>query len=171
MQRPQPDEYAHFYETYISLVETGDIIASLNAQAIETMAVLSRLPESQGDFRYEPGKWSVKQVLGHINDSERIFAYRALRISRNDPKPMEGFEQNDYVDNGGFERRSLSGLIDEFTAIRSATVCLFANLEGEAWQRRGVANQNQVSVRALAWIIAGHELHHRSIVPAKYLAE
>ena len=170
MQRPQPDEYAHFYETYISLVETGDIIASLNAQAIETMAVLSRLPESQGDFRYEPGKWSVKQVLGHINDSERIFAYRALRISRNDPKPMEGFEQNEYVDNGGFERRSLSGMIDEFNAIRRATLLLFESFDNEAWLRRGVANQYEVSVLALAWIIAGHELHHRSILKTKYLA-
>ena len=169
MQRPQPDEYAHFYETYISLVETGDILASLNAQAKETTAVLSRLPESQGDFRYEPGKWSVKQVLGHINDSERIFAYRALRISRNDPKPMEGFEQNDYVDNGGFEKRSLRGLIEEFGAIRRSTVVLLADLDPDAWHRRGVANQNEITVRSLAWIIAGHELHHRSILRAKYL--
>ena len=169
MERPQPGEYAHFYETYVSLVETDDIVASLSAQAQATTAALSSLPESKGDFRYEPGKWSVKQVLGHINDSERIFAYRALRISRKDAKPLEGFEQNDYVDNGGFERRSLSGMIDEFKAIRRATLLLFENLDSEAWLRRGVANQYEVSVRALAWIIAGHELHHRSILKAKYL--
>jgi hypothetical protein len=169
MEKPQAGEYAHFYETYVSLVNSDDIVATLKAQAAETAAELSRLPESKGDFRYEPGKWTVKQLLGHINDSERIFAYRALRIARNDPKPMEGFEQNDYVDNGGFEKRSLRGLIEEFGAIRRSTVVLLADLDPDAWHRRGVANQNEITVRSLAWIIAGHELHHRSILRAKYL--
>lgn len=170
MQRPQSGEYAPFYGTYISLVESDNIVATLSAQADETTAMLSGVPESKGDHRHEPGKWSIKQVLGHLNDSERIFAYRALRIARDDSKPLQGFEQNDYVESGGFERRSLSGLVEEFRAVRRSTLFLLEDLDPEAWQRRGVANQNEVTVRAIAWIIAGHELHHRSILKAKYLA-
>jgi hypothetical protein len=111
----------------------------------------------------------VKEVLGHINDTERIMSYRALRISRGDVAPIEGFEQDDYVRNGSFARRSLEDLIEDYIAVRRATVSLFRNLDEVAWTRRGVANKNEVSVRALAYIIAGHEVHHRRILEEKYL--
>jgi hypothetical protein len=169
MEKPQPDEYNPYYGKYTALLETDDIVGKLTSQANDTVALLSTLRESQGDHRYAPGKWSIKQLLGHIIDTERIFAYRALRIARNDPKPMEGFEQDDYVRNGGFEENTLSGLIEEFSALRRSTVLLFAHMAPDACVRRGVANQSEVSVRALAWIIAGHELHHRAILKDKYL--
>jgi len=170
MQRPDSGEYNSYYERYISLVETSDIVGKLTTQGNETVALLSGLGEKQGDYRYAPEKWSIKQLLGHVIDTERIFAYRALRISRNDATQMEGFEQDDYVRNGPFEHCSLKGLIEEFSAVRLATVCLFGNLAPDACLRRGIANKNEVSVRALAWITAGHELHHRRILREKYLA-
>lgn len=168
MQRPQPDEYNPYYDRYISLVETGDIVNTLTTQGAETAAMLAAISESRGDYRYAPEKWSVKELLGHVIDSERIFAYRALRIARNDSTPMEGFEQDDYVRNGSFNQCSLSGLMEEFSAVRKTTVLLFAHLTPDAWQRRGVANHNPVSVRAIAWIIAGHELHHGRILRENY---
>jgi hypothetical protein len=170
MDKPHPDEYNPYYGKYVALVDTDDIVATLTAQANDTVALLSNLNESQGDHRYAPDKWSIKQMLGHIIDTERIFAYRALRIARNDPKPLEGFEQDDYVRNGGFEQNTLSGLIEEFWALRRSTAFLFAHIAPDACLLRGVANQSEVSVRAIAWIIAGHELHHRAILKDKYLA-
>jgi hypothetical protein len=112
----------------------------------------------------------VKEVLGHVSDSERVFAYRALRIARNDQTPMEGFEQDDYVKYGPFGQCSLAALIEEFKSVRQATLALFRSLEDAAWTRRGVANKNEVSVRALAYIIAGHELHHRRLLREKYFS-
>jgi uncharacterized damage-inducible protein DinB len=133
------------------------------------LLLLSGRPESDGDLRYAPGKWSLKEVLGHINDTERIMSYRALRISRGDTTPLAGFEQDDYVRNGPFARCTLADLIEEYIAVRRATVSLFRNLDEVAWTRRGKASENEVTVRALAYIIAGHELHHRRIVEEKYL--
>ena len=121
------------------------------------------------DSRYAPGKWSVKEILGHLNDTERIFAYRALRISRGDQTPLAGFEQDDYVRNGPFARHPLEDLIEDYIAVRRATISLFRNLDEAAWTRRGVASENEVTVRALAYMIAGHELHHRRILEEKYL--
>ena len=131
--------------------------------------LLSGRTEADGEIRYAPEKWSLKEVLGHVNDTERIMSYRALRIARNDATPIEGFEQDDYVGNGPFGQRPLSDLIEDYIAVRRATVSLFRNLDEAAWTRRGVANKNEVTVRALAYIIAGHELHHRRIIEEKYL--
>ena len=133
------------------------------------LLLLCGRPESDGDFRYAPGKWSLKDVLGHINDTERIMSYRALRIARADQTPMEGFEQDDYVRNAPFAQLSLSDLIEDYIAVRRATISLFRNLDEAAWTRRGVASKNEVTVRALAYVIAGHELHHRKIIEEKYL--
>ena len=169
MQRPSVDEYNSYYERYVSLVETSDIVGTLTGQGKDTVALLSGLGEIQGDYRYAPEKWSVKQLVGHVIDTERIFTYRALRISRNDATAMEGFEQDDYVRNGPFEHCSLKALIEEFSAVRRATVSLFGNLAPDACLRRGIASKNEVSVRAIAWITAGHELHHRQILREKYL--
>jgi hypothetical protein len=168
--RPQPDEYAQYYARYISLVEGEDILSTLDQQRRQTMMLLSGRDEQGGDFRYAPEKWSAKEVLGHICDTERVFAYRALRISRADTTPLEGFEQDDYVRNGPFANRPLADLVEDFIAVRRATLSLLRNLDEAAWMRRGIANKNEVSVRGIAYIIAGHELHHRRILEEKYFA-
>ena len=168
--RPQPGEYAPYYEHYIGLVQGEDILDTLDQQRREMMLLLCGRDDEEGDFRYAPDKWSAKEVLGHVCDSERIFAYRALRISRADATPIEGFEQDDYVRNGPFAQRPLADLVEDFIAVRRATVSLLRNLDEAAWSRRGIANKNEVSVRALAYIIAGHELHHRRILEEKYFA-
>ncbi|MFY9908110.1 MAG: DinB family protein [Terriglobales bacterium] len=167
--RAQPGEYAPYYERYISLVRRDDVLGELEEQRRQTLLLLSGRSEADGDLRYAPEKWSVKEVLGHMNDTERIMSYRALRIARGDATPLEGFEQDDYVRNGPFARLALEDLIEDYIAVRRATVSLFRNLDEAAWTRRGVANKSEVTVRALAYIIAGHELHHRGILEEKYL--
>jgi uncharacterized damage-inducible protein DinB len=168
--RPQPGEYAPYYERYIALVEGEEILNTLDRQRSETMLLLCGRDEQDGDFRYAPGKWSAKEVLGHVCDTERVFAYRALRFSRADATPLAGYEQDDYVRNGPFANRSLEDQVEDFIAVRRATLSLLRNLEEEAWSRRGIANNHEVSVRALAYIIAGHEVHHRRILEEKYFA-
>ena len=169
--RPQPGEYAPYYDRYISLVQGEDIVDTLDQQRRQMMLLLSGRDEQDGDFRYAPDKWSAKEVLGHICDTERVFAYRALRIARGDTTPMEGFEQDDYVRNGPFAERPLEDLVEDFISVRRATMCLLRNLDEAAWLRRGIANKNEVTVRALAYTIAGHELHHRRILQEKYFAK
>jgi DinB superfamily len=166
---PELSDYAPYWGRYISLVDGKDVIRALEQQGPETVAMLSGLTEQQGAYRYAPEKWSLKEVLGHITDSERVFAYRTLRIARNDATPLPGFEQDDYVHAAMFGNRTLAALLDEFAAVRQASLLLFRSLDADAWMRRGVADQKDVSVRALAYIIAGHELHHRKIIQEKYL--
>jgi hypothetical protein len=166
--RPEPGENAPYYDRYISLVGGADILGTLDAQRRETMILLCGRDENDGDYRYAPDKWSVKEVLGHVCDTERIFAYRALRIARGDQTPLAGFEQDDYVKNGPFAALPLTEMIEDYIAVRRATITLFRNLDEAAWSRRGVASENIVSVRALAYMIAGHELHHRKILQEKY---
>lgn len=168
--RPEPGEYAPYYDRYISLIPGSEILATLESQRRQMMLLLSGRDEADGDFRYAPEKWSAKQVLGHVCDTERIFAYRALRIARGDRTPIEGFEQDDYVRNGPFVQLPISEIIDEYIAVRRATLTLLRNFDEPAWTRRGIANKNEVSVRALAYIIAGHELHHRRILEEKYFS-
>ena len=168
--RPQPGEYSPYYERYISLVQGEDILSTLDQQRRQTMLLLSGRDDADGEFRYAPGKWSAKELLGHVCDTERVFAYRALRISRADATPMEGFEQDDYVRNGPFANHPLADVVEDFIAVRRATLSLLRNLDEAAWMRRGFANKNEVSVRGLAYIIAGHELHHRRILEQKYFA-
>ena len=167
--RPQAGEYAEFYAKYVALIPSTDILGTLEGQRLVMSQLLGARSEREGNFRYAPDKWTVKEVIGHIADSERIFAYRALRFARGDGTPLSGFEQDDYVKNGGFSERTLADLAEEFAEVRGATVALLSGLDGAAWQRRGLANQNEVSVRALAYIIAGHELHHRRILEESYL--
>jgi hypothetical protein len=167
--RPQAGEYAPYYERYISLIQGSDILGTLDEQRRQMLLLLSGKTDEDGNFRYAPNKWSLKEVLGHVNDTERIFAYRALRFARNDQTPIEGYEQDDYVKFGPFVRSPLEELVEDYIAVRRATLTLFRNLDEEAWKRRGVANKNEVTVRALAYTIAGHELHHRRILEEKYL--
>src|SRR6266436_3243388 len=169
LERPEPGEYAAYYEKYIALVPGNDIASALEAQRVQTMQLFAGRSERDGNFRYAADKWTVKEVLGHVSDSERIFTYRALRIARGDQTPLTGFEQDDYVRGGNFAERTLADLAEEFGLVRAASIALFKSLRKDAWQRRGVANKNEVSVRALAFIVAGHELHHRQILEEKYL--
>ena len=166
---PQPSEHAPYWSRYISLVPNGDLFTLLAQQAELTAEALSELSEEEAGFRYAPGKWSIKQILGHLIDAERVFAYRALRIARNDRTPIEGFEQNDWVANAPFDSLSMAELLREFTAVRHATVLLLRHLPPEAWDRRGTASNSEITVRALAYIIAGHERHHAKVLREKYL--
>lgn len=166
---PESTEFAPYYARYISLVKSENIVATLETQAQRTQKVFGSLTEEQSGFRYALDKWSIRQVLGHVVDAERIFSYRALRIARGDETPIEGFEQDGYVLNGPFEHCTLAELLEEFAVIRRATVLLFRYLPAESWTRRGIASNNEVSVRALAYIIAGHELHHIEVLNQKYL--
>lgn len=168
--RPEPGEYTAYYDRYISLVPGADILSTLDSQRRDTVLLLSGRDEEDGDFRYAPDKWNAKEVLGHLCDTERIFAYRALRIARGDQTPIEGFEQDDYVRNSPFANRPLAEVIEDYIAVRRATITLFRNLDEAAWTRRGVANKNEISVRAIAYLIAGHELHHRRILQEKYFS-
>jgi len=166
--RPEPGEYAPFYETYISKVKGSDILGILEAQRLQMAQLFAARSERDGNFRYAPGKWTVKEVLGHVTDAERIFAYRALRIARGDQTPLASFEQDDYVRGGNFAERTLADLAEEFGLVRAASIALFRSLQREAWQRRGVASEKEVTVRALAFIVAGHEIHHRLILEERY---
>ena len=167
--QPQTNEYAPYYQKYIALVPEGDIVATLSRQLDDTLAFLRGLTEAQGNSRYAPGKWSIKELVGHIIDGERVFAHRALRFARNDQTPLPGFEQDDYVRAGNFDNRRLSDLADEFEQVRRATLSLLRSFDDEAWLRRGAANDTEVSVRALVYIIAGHETHHKQILQERYL--
>lgn len=166
--RPESDEYSPYHVRYISLVPGNDILGTLESQRRQTLILLSGRDDREGDFRYAPDKWSAKEVLGHVCDTERIFAYRALRISRADRTPIEGYEQDDYIRNSPFDHRPIAEIIEDYIAVRRATLTLFRNLDEQSWMRRGIANNNEISVRALAYITAGHELHHRRILEEKY---
>ncbi|RDU38308.1 DinB family protein [Neobacillus piezotolerans] len=168
-KRPEQGEYASCFEPYIALVPEGDIVSILERQADETAILLKGLSDAQASFRYGESKWSIKEVLGHMADCERIMAYRLLTIARGDAVPLPGFEENDYVREAGFDRESLEYLLTNFLAVRSATVHLVRSLSEEAWTRTGNANGHLVSVRAIAASIAGHELHHRKILMERYL--
>lgn len=169
ISRPEGAEYAPYYDRYVSLVKGDDPLAALTSQIVETVRALKAIPEDRGSYRYEPGKWSIREALGHMIDAERIFAYRALRFSRNDEAALPGFEQDDYVREGPYENCRLNDLIDEFAAVRATTTALFRNLSPEAWLRKGTASDNVMSVRAVAYVIAGHELHHMNIFRERYL--
>jgi hypothetical protein len=166
--RPEPGEYAPYYETYISKVKGSDILGILEAQRLQMAQLFAARSERDGNFRYGPGKWTVKEVLGHVTDTERIFTYRALRIARGDQTPLASFEQEDYVRGGNFGERTLVDLADEFGLVRAASIALFRSLPKEAWQRRGIASEKEVTARALAFIVAGHEIHHRLILEERY---
>jgi len=167
--RPAEGEFLPYYERYIGLVPAGDVLTTLAAQMSDTQALLLGLPASMSTYRYAPDKWSVSEVIGHVIDSERIFASRALRFARNDPAPLPGFEQDDYVRNSTFDAYPVAELATELDTVRRSTLFLFQHLDEVAWMRRGIANNAEVSVRALAYIIAGHELHHREILHTRYL--
>ena len=165
---PEPSEYAPYFGRYISLIGENDIITSLTRQVGTTLSYLRSLPETRGEFRYAPDKWSVKEVLAHVIDSERVFAYRALSFARNDAALLPGFEQDDWMKASAFDAVPLRELIDEFEHLRLTNILFFKHLPNDAWMRRGVASGNPFTVRSIAYIIAGHELHHLDILQKSY---
>lgn len=168
MKRPEKTEYAEFYAGYISLVEETDIVSALQIQLTELEILFAEMPPEKADFRYAPDKWSVKELLGHMIDGERIFAYRALRISRGDQTPLPGFEENSYVENSNFGERKIADLLEEFLYLRQANIIFFRNLNEKAWSQIGTASGAQVSVRALAYTMVGHVRHHINILRRRY---
>ena len=169
--RPEEGEYAPYARADIDCVEGDDAVEALSAQVEQTLALLSGVEEDRAStFVYAPGKWTIKQVTGHLADDERIFAYRALCLARNDPNPLPGFDEKEYMRYSGFEERSMEDLLSEYRVVRGATLALFRTVSPEAWLRRGIVNGYAASVRGLAFHIAGHELHHLRILREKYLS-
>jgi DinB family protein len=167
--RPETTEYAADYQGYTNLVPDGNIVTTLERQLGETLALLRGIDEGRASYRYAPDKWSIKQLIGHVIDGERVFSYRALRFARSDSQPVPGFDQDEFMSGANFDERSLGDLINEYEHVRRATIDLFKPLTDEAWMRRGTASDNEVTVRALAHIVAGHELHHMQILKTRYL--
>ena len=168
--RPNADEFYDYYGRYIAKVPDGNLIGLLREQAVETVTMLQDLTPQQANYAYAPGKWTVKEVVGHISDAERIFAYRALRIARRDETPMESFDENMYVTNANFGKRTLPDLLEELQVVRASTIHLAKNLDAKALALRGTASGHGVSVRALFYIIAGHERHHADLLRERYLS-
>ena|SRR5688572_21218410 len=167
--RPAPTEYAQPYAGYVALVPEDDIFAELEKQSSDTQKLLASLDESKAAYRYAESKWSVKEVLGHFIDAERIFAYRALAFARGETQPLPGFEEKDYVRHAQFDAWKLGDLAEHYALVRRSTIVLFRNFPEEAWDRRGIASDNPITVRAIAWIIVGHERHHVKVLRERYL--
>jgi uncharacterized damage-inducible protein DinB len=166
---PSAYEYADYYASYVKLVPQGDIIRILRDQMKETVALLSTLSEPQSEYRYAAGKWSIKEVIGHITDTERIMSYRLLSIARGEKASLPGYDENEYVAKADFDNQSLKDLMDHFACVRQSTIHLIKSLSDESLSCRGTANNSEVTARALITIMAGHELHHRKIIQERYL--
>jgi len=166
---PDSTEAAEYYFTYINQVPTGDIVQTLEEQASRTVDLLRGISEERSLHRYAPDKWSIRQVLSHINDTERVFVFRAFWFARGYDTPLPGFDQNVAIASADPDARSWSSHIDEFRAVRAATLPFFQNLSADAWSRRGIASDNPFTVRALAYISAGHVAHHLRILRERYL--
>jgi hypothetical protein len=166
--RPQPGEAGDFYLRYIDRVKGDDPLAFLEEQAEEALALLGKVSEDRSLYRYAPDKWSLRQVLSHVNDSERIFTGRALWFARGLGDPLPGFDQDVSVAAAGADQVSWARHLEEFAAIRRASIAFFRNLPSEAWMRRGIASDNPFTVRALAYIVPGHVAHHLAVVRERY---
>ncbi len=166
--RPSDNEYAAYYGKYIQLVPGDNVIEVLNGYG-KTVSFLRAIPPDKENFSYAPDKWTVRQVIGHIVDTERIMAYRAHRISRNDKTPLPGFDQAEFIKSGNAHRRTVKDLTDEFEAVRKANILMFKTFNDEELKRRGTASGYEVTVNGLLYIIAGHELHHLNILKERYL--
>ena len=167
MQRPRSNEYPPYYNQYIGLIESEDIITVLENQKKVMGNLLNNFGEEAAAFRYERDKWSVKEVIGHVIDVERIFAYRALRIARNDKTPLPEFDQDDYIKYANFDERTLIDIADEYQLTRESTISLFYSFKDEYFGREGTASGFKFTVRAIPFIIAGHEVHHQNIIKSK----
>jgi len=167
--RPQPDEYFEYYGRYIGMVPDGNVCSILADEARITLDLLSKVSPDREGYAYAPGKWSIKEVIGHVTDAERVFAYRALSFARRDPAHLPSMEENEWADISNANQRTLVELADEFAAVRRSTVLLFEGFDDEMSRLRGTASGNEFSVRSIAYIIAGHEMHHRGVLQERYL--
>lgn len=170
MPRPEKTEYAPYYEGYVSLADTDDITGLLESQVGEMRDLIAALPEEKGTYSYAEGKWTIKELLGHIIDGELGFMYRAWRFSRGDDTPLEGFDQDVLIEHARFNSRTFASFLDEFEALRRANVIAFSHYSEDDWSRFGTANETRASTRAIAYIMAGHVAHHLNILRTRYLA-
>jgi uncharacterized damage-inducible protein DinB len=166
--RPQQGDYNPYFDNYISLVKGENILPVLESNRRATEAFLKSIPEEKGDYAYAEGKWSVKQVIIHITDTERVFAYRALTIARGDTTPLPGYDENIWADNCAAEKRTLADVVEEFLSVRQSTIHLVKSFNEEMLSRKGTTNNNPASVIALLYVIAGHELHHLNVMRERY---
>jgi hypothetical protein len=168
--RPQPNEYAENHLDYINEVPGDDILNFLQEQLGSTVALLNTIDETRSTHRYEAGKWSIREVFGHIIDAERVFAYRALTFGRGDQTPLPGFDQEPWARHANYENVKIRDIAAEFESVRRSTIFFFKHLAPEAWDRRGTAHGKEVTTRAIAFMIGGHGQHHLTILKARYLA-
>ncbi|MGZ4156737.1 MAG: DinB family protein [Bacteroidia bacterium] len=169
MKRPKPNEYPSFYQSYVDNVKSNNIIKELTDQVLNIQAIISEIPEEKENYRYAEGKWTIKEIIGHIIDTERVLGYRAMRFARTDKTPLPGYDENFFVANANFQKQSLYSLGHEFAIVREANLALFKVWDEEALSQMGVANNLDVSVRAILFMIAGHATHHINVIKTKYL--
>ncbi len=167
--RPQPWEYFEYYGLYVDKVPEGDVLSLLDEEHRETQRLLAEIPEQRADYRYAPGKWSVKEIIGHVIDSERVFGYRALSFARGDPAALPSMEQDEWAAASNAASRPLTALAEEFAIVRKSHIALFASFDEQVWQRSGTASGFEFTVRSLPYIILGHELHHLEVLRERYL--
>jgi hypothetical protein len=167
--KPDASEYPPYYSPYIKLAEDNDLVTSLKNSEKELGELINSIPEEKADYRYDQGKWSIKEVMVHLNDAERVFAYRALRFSRNDKTELAGFDENTWVPESNAGHRTLKDILKEHTHVRQSSLSLFENITEDMALRKGLANGKEISVRALGFIIAGHALHHVNTIRDRYL--
>jgi len=170
-KRPQSSEHPPYYDHYINLVKEDDIIKALKNQVIGAQAIISEIPEDKENYAYAEGKWTIKEVLGHIIDTERILGYRAIRFSRKDKTILPGFDENSFVANANFNKRTLYDLAHEFAIVRESNIASFKHFDEETLNQMGNANGKEVSVRAILFMIVGHAAHHLNIIKSKYLLD
>lgn len=166
--RPEPNEYAEPYADYVALVHEDDIVSAIETQSSEMQKVMASVDDARGAYRYADGKWSVKEVFGHITDAERVFGYRAMCIARGDQSSLPGFDEQEYMRHANFDDWKIGDLAEQYALNRRANIVFFRNLPEVAWKRRGIANDSAVTVLALAFIIAGHERHHLKVLRERY---
>lgn len=169
MKNLQPSEFPEYYTPYINEVKCLDIIEALEENIHDFLNFIENIPVEKHEFQYLPGKWTIKEIILHIIDAERIFGYRALRFARFDATPLAGFEENDYVPISNANNRDIKSLLTEFVAVRKATISLFENFTEEMLLHKGIASNGEISVRALGFIISGHCLHHQNVIRERYL--
>lgn len=167
--KPLGNEYAHYYHTYIGKVPQNDLLEALNDSSQKFVAFLQSIPEEKHNYRYAPGKWAVTEVVAHIIDCERVFAYRALTFARNDKTALPGFDENLYAPESNATNRTMESLIEEYQHVRKSNILMFKNMTDETLLRTGSANGKEITVRALGFIISGHELHHIQVLKERYL--
>jgi hypothetical protein len=171
MNRPTETEYAPYYQDYVNQLSESDVMSVLRSELDDLDVLLARVPAEKETYAYAQGKWTIREIIGHLIDGERVFGYRALCIARGETQNLPGFEQDDYLRTAPYKYIDLEDLLSELRLVRLSNIAMFRSLDEEAWNRVGTANNNAVSVRALAFIMAGHLRHHMKVLQERYLAD